>query len=154
LATALVALDGVLKTETGDPIPEGIRLFRVLAEHYRVVLCSDDSKAQTEHWLKSNMILGYADIYDDTSFFEGQDLRERQVAVAKASGKVALFVDVDADRCAMALAEGIPVLMFATPKFLRTTRDVKPWQDLTDEIERQKLAIVNAKLGSNQKRWE
>ena len=49
MATALVALEGVLKTETGDPIPEVIKLYRILAEHYRVVITSDMSWKKTDH---------------------------------------------------------------------------------------------------------
>jgi hypothetical protein len=154
MATALISIEGVLRKETGDPIPEGVKLFRILSEHYRVILCSDEDMGRTEHWLRSNLIIGYGEVYDNSNFFEGQDLRERQLAVAKSSGKVELFVDPDADRCAMALAAGVPVLMFASPKFLRTKRNVKPWGELRDEIERQRLALLDANLGSKVNRFE
>jgi len=152
--TVLIALEGVLKTEVGDPIPDGIKLFRVLATNYRVVFSSEQSKAQTEHWLKSNMILGYADVYDSSVFFHGQELRSRHIDVAKSVGKVELYIDADADFCAEALSKGIPAMMFAAPKFVRTTRNVKPWQDLTDEVERQKLALVETQLGDKIHRFE
>jgi hypothetical protein len=154
MATALVALEGVLKTETGDPIPEGIQLYRILAEHYRVVITSDMSWKKTDHWLRSNLIVGYGDIYDDRYFFEGQDLRNRQLAIAQAQGRVDLFVDPDADRCAYALSKGIPTMLFASPKFVRTSREVRPWQDLADEVENQRAALMAAELGSNVKRFE
>ena len=154
MATALVALEGVLKTETGDPIPEGIKLYRILAEHYRVVITSDMSWQKTDHWLRSNLIVGYGDIYDDRYFFEGQDLRSRQLAIARAQGRVDLFIDVDADRCAEAAAMGITTLLFAHPKFIRTSREIKPWDVLADEVERQRLALLDAHLGSNEKRFE
>ena len=153
-ATAFVALEGVLRTETGDPIPDGIKLFRILAEHYRVIIASDLSPAMTEHWLKSHLIVGYGDIYDDRYFYEGQDLRARQLAIAKSNGRIDLFVDVDADRCAVALAAGIPTLMFASPKFVRYSREIKPWDDLTAEIDRQRQALLDADLGSKIKRFE
>jgi len=154
MATALIALEGVLRTETGNPIPEGIKLFRILSEHYRVVICSDLDTKQTEHWLKGNMIFGYADIYDDRYFFEGQELRSRQLAYAMSKGKVSLFIDPDADFCAEALYKGVPVMMFAAPKFVRHSRSVKPWEELSAEVERQKLALLEAHLGSNEKRFE
>lgn len=154
MATALVALEGVLKTETGDPIPEGIKLYRILAEHYRVIITSDLTPALTEHWLRTNMIIGYGDIYDNRYFYEGQDLRARQLAIAQAQGRVDLFVDPDPDRCAYALSKNVPTMLFAAPKFLRTSRPVKPWEDLADEIERQKLALLDADLGSKVKRFE
>jgi hypothetical protein len=154
MATAFVALDGVLRTEVGDPIAEGVKLFRILAQHYRVIIASDQSPKQTDHWLRSNLIVGYGDIYDDRYFFEGQDLRNRQLAIAQAQGRVDLFVDPDADRCAYALSKGIPTMLFASPKFVRTSRDVRPWKDLADEVDNQRAALMAAELGSNVKRFE
>lgn len=154
MATAFVALDGVLKTEIGDPIAEGVKLFRILAEHYRVIIASDLTPAQTEHWLRTNLIVGYGDIYDNRYFYEGQDLRCRQLAIAQAQGRVDLFVDPDADRCAYALSKGVPTMLFASPKFVRTIREVRPWEDLSEEVERQRQALLDANLGSNMKRFE
>jgi hypothetical protein len=34
MATALISVEGVMKTEGGDPIQEGIRLYRILAPTY------------------------------------------------------------------------------------------------------------------------
>jgi len=154
MATAFVALDGVLRTEVGDPIAEGVKLYRILAENYRVIIASDHSPELTEHWLRTNLIVGYGDIYDNRYFFEGQDLRSRQLAIAQAQGRVDLFVDPDADRCAYALSKGVPTMLFAAPKFVRRSRDVRPWQDLADEVERQRQALMDAQLGSNVKRFE
>jgi len=154
MATALVSLEGVLMTEVGDPIPDGVRLFRILAEHYRVVITSDMTQAKTEHWLRSNMIFGYGDVYDDRYFFEGQELRMRQLDYAMSKGRVELFVDADADYCAEALAKGVPSIMFASPKFVRSKRQVKQWDALRDEVERQRLALLDAHLGSRTSRFE
>lgn len=154
MSTAIIALEGVLKTETGDPIPEGIKLYRILAEHYRVVIASDMDFEHTEHWLKTNLIIGYSDIYDTRYFFEGQDLRQRQIDIAKSKGKVSIVIDPDADRCAYALSCGIAAVMFASPRFVRTSRPVKPWKDLTEEVEKQRLALLEAHLGSTVRRFE
>ena len=154
MATALISLDGVMKTETGDPIQEGIRLFRILAENYRIVVCSDQNTELTEHWLRANMISGYAEIYDDSNFFEGQDLRCRHLDMALAKGRVALFIDPDADRCAYSLSKNVHTLLFAAPKFIRSTRMVKPWDDLKAEIEKQRDALLEAHLGSRLNRFE
>ena len=152
--TVLIALEGVLKTEVGDPIPEGIKLFRILAEHHRIVFSSDMDPDKTEHWLRGNLIIGHAGVYDNKTFFEGQDLRLRHLDVARASGKVEMFIDADADYCAVALAMGIPTLLFAVPKFVRTTRTVKPWEDLKNEVNRQREALLDAQLGSRLNRFE
>ena len=141
-------------TEVGDPIPDGIKLFRVLSDSYRIIISSDLSKERTEHWLKSHMILGYAEVYDGSMFYEGQELRLRHLDLAKSKGKVDLFIDPDADYCAAALKAGIPTIMFASPLFVRTTRDIKPWEDLKSEVERQKNALAEAYLGSKINRFE
>ena len=152
--SAIIAIEGVLKTETGDPIQEGIKLFRILSEFYRVVLSSDMDLKKTEHWLRSHMIVGYGEIYDSSLFFVGQELRSRHLAVAKSKGKVELFIDSDSDFCAEALSMGIPTIMFASPRFVRNTRNVKPWEDLQTEVDRQKDALLDAHLGSRVNRFE
>lgn len=141
-------------TEVGDPIPDGIKLFRILSEHYRVILSSDMDTKKTEHWLRSHMIVGYGEIYDSSNSFAGQELRLRHIDLAKSKGKLELFIDADSDFCAAALAMGVPVLMFASPRFVRTNRSVKPWDDLQDEVDRQKEAILDAHLGSRIHRFE
>jgi hypothetical protein len=153
--TALVSLDGVLRTEVGNPIHEGLKLFRVLAPSYRVVLATDGTKMEAEHWLRSNMISGYADIIDNTSGYEGQDLRIRQLDIMKTLATVELFVDSDVDRCALAFKSGITSLLFASPKFVRTKRQVKPWEELKTELERQKEFRASLMLDDlSAHRWE
>jgi hypothetical protein len=109
---------------------------------------------QIKETYRSNMIVGYADVYDSRHFFEGQDLRARHLDLALSRGKVAVFIDPDADRCAYALSKNVTTLMFAEPKFIRTTRMVKPWEDLKVEIDRQRDALLEAHLGSQIKRYE
>ena len=152
--SAIIALEGVLKNEVGDPIPEGIKLFRILSEFYRVIISSDMDTQKSEHWLRSHMVVGYGELYDSSMFFEGQDLRLRHLDIAKAKGKLDLFVDADADYCAAALSIGITVLNFASPIFVRTVRNIRPWEDLQAEVTRQKEALLEAHLGSRVNRFE
>lgn len=153
--TVLVSIEGVLRTETGDPIHQGLKLYRTLAQSYRIILATDGTKEEAEHWLRSNLVTGYADIYDVRSSFEGQDLRLRQLAKARSDGPIELFVDCDADRCAQAYASGILVLLFAAPKFIRTKRAVKPWEDMKAELQRQKELTARIVLDDNfDKQWE
>lgn len=154
MSTAIVALEGVLKTETGNPIPEGIKLFRILVEHYRVVISSDLDAATTEHWLRSNMIIGYSEVYDSKDFYEGQNLRQRHIDLALTNGKISLFLDPDADNCAYALSKGILTMLIASPKFVRVSRDVRPWEDLTTEVERQRQALLDTYLNNVSRRYE
>jgi hypothetical protein len=141
-------------TETGDPIPDGLRLFRVIAEHYRTVLTSDMSEQKTEHWLRSHLVFGHAEVYDERLAFEGQELRQRHIDYAMSRGKVELFIDADSDNCAYALSKNIPSILFATPKFLRTKRPVKQWDDLKTEVERQRAALLDKHIGSRVNKFE
>ena len=152
--TALVSLDGVLRTEVGDPIHSGLKLFRTLLMSYRVVVATDGTKEEAEHWLRSNMIMGYADIFDNRIAFEGQDLRLRHLSLAKQTGAVELFVDCDTDRCKSALASGTPVLLFAHPTFLRRKRPVRAWDELEQEIKAQKELKARVAFDGPLDRWE
>jgi hypothetical protein len=49
---------------------------------------------------------------------------------------------------------GITTLLFANPKFIRASREIKSWDVLADEVERQRLALLEAHLGSSEKRFE
>lgn len=54
----------------------------------------------------------------------------------------------------ISIGKGVTSLLFAAPKFVRTTRRVKAWEDVVNEVERQKLALLDAELGSSVKRYE
>lgn len=152
--TILIALEGVLKKENGDPIPEGLKLYRSLVPNYRVVIAADSDMLHAEYWLKTNFVLGYADILDKSYHFDGVDLRERHLQHERVKGNVEFLIDADADRCAYALSIGVPSLYFTTPKFVRTRREVKRWDLITEEIKRQRELLAEANLGSNLDRWE
>jgi hypothetical protein len=152
--TAMISLDGVLRTEVGDPIHTGLKLFRTMLMTYRVAVATDGTLEEAEHWLRSNLLTGYAEIYSNSVAFEGQDLRLRQLAIAKQGGPVEVFVDADVDRCAAVLSSGTPVLLFGSPKFVRRKREVKPWSHIKDEIEAQKELTAQMLLDGPLDRWE
>lgn len=145
----LIALEGVLRTESGDPIPEGIKLYRALAPHYRMVICSDLSRLATEHWLKTNFIVDYSDVYDSSYAYEGLDLRERQLEYARTQGVVEMLIDGDADRCAHAVSVGVHSLFFAAPKFVRRNREVRKWDDIIEVITKQREAVAEEYARAN-----
>jgi hypothetical protein len=138
----IFALEGVLRTETGDPIPEGIKLYRSLAPNYRIVIASDISKLATEHWLKTNFIVDYADVLDSSYSYEGMDLRERQLEYARTQGVIEMMIDGDADRCAHAVSVGVHALFFTAPKYVRRKREVRKWDDITDVLAKQREAVA------------
>lgn len=136
--TAILSVEGVLRKDNKDPIQDGFKLFRTLTVSYRVVLSTYSNLEEIDHWLKTNYVFDYADLMASDSFYEGQDLRTRHIDLVKASDKVELFVDSDADRCAHALSLGIPTLLFSTPAYFKSSREIKPWDSITKEQENQK----------------
>jgi len=152
--TAFISLDGVLRTEVGDPIHEGLKLFRTLITSYRVAIATDGTMDEAEHWLRSNLLTGYAELYDNRLAFEGQDLRLRQLSLARTSGAIELFIDCDVDRCTAALASGITTILFGKPGFTRRKRETRPWTDIKAEIEAQKQLKAKLILDDNLNRWE
>lgn len=149
--TALISIEGVLRKPNKDPIPEGFKLLRTLVVSYRVVLSTDSNEAEINHWLKTNYLFDYSDVMDSSHFYAGQDYKSRHLELARTQGKVEIYVDADPDACAAALAQGIPTLLFSSPKYFPSSREVRPWDTITKEQERQKQLIAEkyAKLNSN-----
>lgn len=155
--TVLMAVEGVLRKENGDPIPEGFKLYRTLLSSYRIVLSVDEDLKKVDHWLKTNYLFDYADVFTDKDAYNGQELRLRHLDLVKQGEKLELFIDSDPDTCAAALAGGVPTLLFSTPKHFQTHRDLRPWDVITKEQERQKALVAERYLkylNTEGQRWE
>lgn len=138
----LIALEGVLRTETGDPIQEGIKLYRALAPHYRMVICADIPGAMADHWLKTHFIADYSELLDTSFSYPNADLRERHLEYSRTQGVVEMLIDGDADRCAHAVSVGVHSLYFAAPKYVRRNREVRKWDDITTVLEKQRELVA------------
>lgn len=152
--TAFISLDGVLRTEVGDPIHEGLKLFRTMLSSYRIAIATDGTSEEAEYWLRANLIAGYAELYDNRFAFEGQDLRLRQLTLARSSGAIELFIDCDVDRCASAIASGVTTILFTKPGFTRRKRESRPWTQVKEEIESQRNLKAKLTLDNDPNRWE
>mgnify|MGYP003329896096 FL=1 len=152
--TMVISMDGVLRTEVGDPIPQGLKLYYALAASGRVVLSTDGTREAAEHWLRLNLIKGYGDLLANDSAYEGEDLKLRHLKMMQSKGRIILFVDPDVDRCKAALQMGITTLLFASPKFVRTKRKIKPWNELTEELQKQKELVAKIVIDGPLDRWE
>ena len=152
--TMVISMDGVLRTEVGDPIPQGLKLYDALAASGRVVLSTDGTREAAEHWLRLNLIKGYGDLLANDSAYEGEDLKLRHLKMMQSKGRIILFVDPDVDRCKAALQMGITTLLFASPKFVRTKRQIKPWNELTEELQKQKELVAKIVIDGPLDRWE
>lgn len=155
--SAIISVEGVMRTDTKDPIPEGIKLFRTLVASYRVVLSTTSDRKEIEHWAKSNFIVDFANILTSEDSYYGMELKRRHIDLSKQDGVTELFIDSDADICAMALAAGVPTMLFATPKYFKSSRAIKPWDAITEEQLRQKQVIAERyanSLNSHGSNWE
>ena len=152
--TVLISMDGVLRTENGDPIQQGLKLYRTFSATTCVVLSTDGTREEAENFLRNNLLTNWGDILRNNSAFEGEDLKIRHLKLLQAQGRVDWLVDPDVDRCKAAIAIGIPALLFTSPKFVRTKRGIKPWSEIQNEIDAQKKLVAKIILDGPLDRWE
>ena len=138
----LVTLEGVLRSETGTPIPEGVRLVETARSIGRLVLLAPGPRAEAEHWLRVHGIKAPADLLDDSvTLHDGDNLGERQVVIARARGPVDFLIAAAPSLVAFAISRGITGVLFShpvltSPKF-RPDRERRSWQEIVDTLERQ-----------------
>lgn len=123
--SVLVAFDGVLRTDLGAPLFDGMLLTRALLTGCRVVVASDSPLQEVEHFLQQESIKGVVNIYGETSMLDA--LRQERVQSA-----VSMVVTAD-PAVALAVAEqGVSVCLFNASNFVRA--DWKPqrktWEDI------------------------
>ena len=135
----IVALDGVLRDQYGDPIHAGIKLFHSLSEHYRVMLATDESQAEAERWCALQGVTNYAVLIDNSVSWPDKPLRHHQIDQARAHGqRLELIIDGDPDVAVYVTKLGIPVLLFASPKPAKPSFGVRRWDEVTSEIQKQR----------------
>lgn len=142
MSTAVLSVEGILRKDNKDPIPEGLMLFRTLVVNYRVVLSTDSDPKEIDHWLKTNYVFDYGVVYSGADFYDGQPIKMRHLDLARVDGKVMLYVDSDPDMCAAALEQGVPTLLFASPSYFQSHRSIKSWDVITEEQVRQKKLVA------------
>ena len=60
----MLSLDGVLSSDSGDPIRAGVMLYYALNINNRVAIMTSRKKEDAEHWLHSHGIINYDDLID------------------------------------------------------------------------------------------
>lgn len=141
--TVLVTLDGVLRTDTGAPIPEGVRLVESLRDLGRLVLLVPGSRAEAEHWLRVHGVRAPDDVLDaSVTLHEGDDLHQRQVTVARSRGAVDFLVSGDPDLVIHGISRGIASVLFShpiltPPKHRPDNPRRRSWEDIVSTMEKQ-----------------
>lgn len=126
-------LEGVLRRDNGQLIPQGLMLYNALLPQ-RVVLATELSPELVEHFLKTNKLTKHVKVIYEAPF---------TVTAESIGYRPELYVDPSPVRCADAMARGITTLLFAAPKYQRPEwrpdrdRGQRPWHEILDELDRQ-----------------
>jgi hypothetical protein len=141
-------IDGVMRSDNGTPIRQGISLYRTLKETTQVfILCSH--KGKDERWLRENKINVVDDLVGPDVPSATEWVEWKQVEHCRGKGPVEYVVTSDPELAEKLLSAGITSVMFLHPtyiseKFRPDSQDGrKSWQDIKDEIVRQQDMFVN-----------
>jgi len=135
-------VDGVLRSQTGSPIYQGLALYRMFNEDVRVVLLCDDY-AKTNRWLLEHKINKMDDLIDYSVPGVLNDPELEQVKYCRSQGKVELIVTADTDLAKRLLEIGLDTLLFLHPSYLRPEfrpdgrQGMKSWAAIEEEIDKQ-----------------
>ena len=143
----LVSLDGVLSSDSGEPIRAGVALYYALNINNRVALMTSRKTEDAEHWLNSHGIINYDDLIDYSFHLEGENIKKRQFVMSRSRAPIEMYVDSDPLMCAWVFEEqGIPAVMFMNPGYLAVERrpdapkQVRQWGEIEDAINRVNVA--------------
>jgi hypothetical protein len=115
----VINMDGVIRSETGQLITDGLLLYKIIKPTVRVVLISTTDLDRTVAWLAMNHISDYDDIITPIEGLEGNIQTLRQVAVARSYGEITYYIDADPAVIAETLRQGICSMLFVTPSYAR-----------------------------------
>ena len=149
----LVALDGVLSSDSGEPNRTGVILYYALNEGHRVAIITSRKKADAEHWLKSHGIIGYDDLIADEVHLEGEELKKRQFLLQRSKVPVELYIDSDPAMCAWVFeSQSVPIILYGHPSYLPVESrpdapsKVRKWSDIEAAIDKANVARSEQRL--------
>lgn len=138
----VVELDGVLRSQTDEPIATGIIMVGTLTVYNQITFMTSMNKDMAEYWLNANKVVDFDNLIDSSVYLEGEELAHRQITLARAKGNVDLFITSNPKLWVYAFEMGIPAVMFGVPSYLRTEfrpdapKKIRSW----DEIEKAVIA--------------
>lgn len=140
----VLSLDGVLRSDTGELIVNGLYAYRGFKVIGRVILLTEMERQKAEVWMMMHNLSDYDDLIDESvSVDPAEVLRFRQMEVARSKGPVDLYVDASPAYVAEALRRGMTSLLFSSPEYARpefrpdAPKGVRQWDDLVAERNRQ-----------------
>ena len=143
----LMFVDHVLRSHTGTPIKQGLRLYRTLKEKDQVLLlCSH--KGKDERWLKENKINLVDDLIGPDVPFLEESMEFRQVSHCRANWPLDLVITGDTEVAKRLLEAGITTMLFMQPVYISekfrpdSRQGVRPWAELTEELIKQQESFI------------
>ncbi len=140
----VVELDGVLRGNRNDePIAQGILVVGALSAYNQISFITELSTKEAEQWINQNKVVDFDNLIDSSVALEGEDLKQRQLKVARSKGNVDLFITSNPALWAFAFDQGIPSLMFGVPSYLRAEfrpdapKAVRSWSQIEEAISKQ-----------------
>lgn len=140
----LVDIDGVLRGYTNDePILAGIQMVGALSSWNKVTFITEMTNAEAQQWIDINKIFDYDNMIDSSVNLVGENLKERQLKLARARGSVELFITADPALWAFAFNQGIPSVMFGVPSYIRpefrpdAPKKVRAWSEIEEAVKKQ-----------------
>jgi len=151
------SLDGVLRGGAGDLVTDGLLLYRSMKVLGRVVLITEMDRPLAEVWCMMHNLGDYDDLLDPSVLVDpAENVKYRQIAVARSRGPITMYVDADPTVVAEALRMGITSLLFSSPQYSRpefrpdAPKEIRRWDDIVSERTRQQaMKAVDARF-SNQ----
>ena len=135
-------VDGVLRSESGSPIYQGLALYRMFNEDVRVILLTDE-REKTNRWLLEHKINKFDDLIDRNVPGVLEDPDIEQVKYVRSQGKVELVVTSDTELAKKLLEIGLDTLLFLHPTYLRPEfrpdgrQGFRSWAAIEEEIDKQ-----------------
>lgn len=141
-------VDGVMRSQTGAPIPQGLNLYRTLKEKTQVfILCNH--RERDDRWLREQKINLVDDLVGPDIPMSGEWIELRQVEYCRGRGSVEYVVTADTELAAELIGKGITTLMFLHPVYMAerfrpdSQEGKKSWHDIREEIVRQQEMYVS-----------
>jgi hypothetical protein len=143
----LLNLDGVLSSESGEPIRAGVILYYALSNAHRVSIITSRKTDDAEQWLQGHGIINYDELIDIGAHLEGEDLKKRQFLLARSKAPLEMYVDSDPSMCAWAFeTQNVTSLLFSHPGYVKVENrpdapsKVRKWSDIEAAVTRVNLA--------------
>lgn len=139
----LIFLDDVMRSHSKAPIYEGRDLYLALQPSKKVaVLCED--KDEAARWMKMSNYGEIAEMFDYSYITAVEDKDMALVQYCRSQGKIELVVTANVELSERLLAEGLHVLLFLHPIYMRPEfrpdgRGRRAWDAITTELDKQQL---------------